>query len=113
MFSWFESMGISSSVDAIRDNFSIFNDNLPAWIYYSLPDGSWVYALTSALLIIWNGKRNLWLLIPLASGPGIETLQLLQLFPGTFDILDLVLMCLGILLSLLLLKDKRDEKEHF
>lgn len=113
MFSWFRTIGIETSVNIIRNKFSIFNDNLPEWMFYSFPDGLWVYSLTSALLIIWRGKRNLWLLIPIVSGPGIEILQFLQLFPGTFDPLDLLLMCLGIILSLLLLKEKRDEKEHF
>lgn len=104
MFSWLKRIGLEEVFEPIRENFTTLGTNLPDWILYSLPDGLWVYAFTSAILIIWDGKPSKWLFLPVISGPIVELFQLLNLFPGTFDLIDLGLMLLAILLSFKLLR---------
>jgi uncharacterized membrane protein len=82
---------------------------LPQWVYYSLPDGLWVYSFSSALLILWKGqyeKAKIWLFIPLFSGSMIEIAQGLRIFPGTFDFLDLTFTTISLLLSIIIINDK-------
>ena len=102
MFSWFENLGLSSLVTILRDKFTSFKGFVPSWFYYSLPDGLWMYSFSSSFIIFINGKKSifLWLLIPLFTGPVVEILQLLELFPGTFDIIDIFFYILAIFISL-------------
>lgn len=102
LFSWFEILGINSFSSSIRNLANPFKNDLPPWIYFSLPDGLWIYSFSSALLIFWNNdfqKLKYWLFIPFISGILIEILQQFKLFPGTFDFLDLLFSTLGLLLS--------------
>ncbi|MFT3747273.1 MAG: hypothetical protein QM768_03115 [Agriterribacter sp.] len=56
-----------------------------------VPDGLWAFALTSCLLIIWQGKVHLfWLLIAMAAGSMFEYLQWQGYLNGTGDIFDLI-----------------------
>ena len=114
MFNWFSSFGISNVILKARAYFFEIKIHLPSWIYYSLPDGLWVYALTSALLILWNNDKRkaiVWLIVPFSTGILVEILQGLSLFRGTFDILDLTFSSIGLLLSIIIinLKFKQDE----
>ena len=114
MFNWFSFIGIDNFIISARENFSEFKNYLPNWTYYSLPDGLWVYSFTSALLIYWENdtsKVKFWLIIPFATGILIEILQGLNLFPGTFDILDLAFSALGLSLSKIIINYKYKQNE--
>ena len=114
MFKWFSSFGLDGIISSTRTNLSELKYYLPNWTYYSLPDGLWVYAFTSALLIYWNNetqKVKFWLLIPFTTGILVEIFQGLKLFPGTFDILDLTFSTLGLLLSKIIINHKFKENE--
>ena len=118
MFHWFSFLGLDHFITSARDYFSVLKNDLPNWIYFSLPDGLWVYSFTSALLIYWRNdihKVKFWLLIPLTTGVLIEVLQGVKLFPGTFDFLDLAFTSLGLLLSAIIInyKFKQNEKTVF
>ena len=117
MFNWFKQIGIENVIFNIRDKISFFKYLLPNWIYFSLPDGLWIYSFTSFLLIYWDNKFEYckyWLLIPFTSSIVVEILQLLKMFPGTFDIIDLFFLTLGFSLSLIIinLKFKKYKKKH-
>jgi hypothetical protein len=115
IFNWINCLGMREHVDFIRE-FSVSSRYLiPKWLIYSLPDGLWIYSLTSTFLIIWrkNEKKvKLWLIIPLVFGILVEVLQGFNMFHGTFDILDLILLIIGFISSIILLKKKfLNEKE--
>lgn len=103
LFDWFERIGLAESLHGFRAIFIPYKENIPSWIYYSLPDGLWVYAFASALMIYWNQeieKVKYWLLIPIVSATFLEIAQGLKLLQGTFDFLDLVFTVLALILSL-------------
>ena len=93
MFSWFNSLGIENLIDFFRNKI-LFNNLIPNWVKFSLPDGIWIYSLTSLMLIIWNRDMNkskyIWLLIGPLLGLSAEFGQLIDIIPGTYDNTDLV-----------------------
>src|SRR5690554_1173370 len=102
MFQWYEKMGLGTQIMSFRGMMSGVKPILPSWVYYSLPDGLWVYSFTSALLILWNNERDIgrfWLAIPFFCGVFIEILQGLNFLPGTFDYMDIAFSILGFLIS--------------
>jgi len=118
LFKLFGLLGIDDGVYNARIIFLEFKVWLPEWLYYSLPDGLWVYSFTSVLLIIWNNeieKVKYLLLIPFFSGVLIEVFQALKLFEGTFDFLDLVFSIGGFLLSIFTInyQFKKNEKSIY
>jgi len=115
MFGWFDSIGIHGLIYKIRELLTPFKRNIPKWIYFSLPDGLWVYSFSSVLILIWRDKLKVaiaWLMIPFTSGCLVELAQFIKIFPGTFDVMDLIMTLSGITLSLLILKHKRIEKKQ-
>jgi|TARA_B100001971_G_C17889243_1_gene382118 hypothetical protein len=98
MFSWFISMGLDSLINNFRD-IVIWHNQIPDWITYNLPDGIWIYSLTSLMIIIWykdsNKSKYFWLLIGPILGITLELGQLINLFPGTFDNIDLLFYFCG------------------
>lgn len=102
LFDWFDRIGITESIYSFRQIMIPYKKNIPSWLYYSLPDGLWVYAFASALIIYWNqeiDKVKYWLLVPFVSGTFIEIAQGLKLLHGTFDFLDLAFTVLALILS--------------
>ena len=62
---------------------------LPEWLLYSLPDGCWVYATTSWMLLIW--KRWVpWAWVGVALAVVAEFGQLFGFVPGTYQTLDVL-----------------------
>ncbi len=61
---------------------------LPEWLLYCFPDGCWVYAMTSWMLIIW-ARMMPWVWVGVVMAVGAEIGQLWGVVPGTYDTLDL------------------------
>lgn len=118
IFRWIDIFEISNKFESLRIYLSQYKSNLPVWLIYSVPDALWVYSLISAIFITW-GKDFLnvkfWLVISLLIAPSLEFLQFLKLFPGTFDIIDLLFYLIGSILSLTIVKHnlKKNEKQNF
>jgi hypothetical protein len=112
MFGWIEIIGFNSEISFLREYVSPLKSWLPSWVYFSLPDGLWVYSFSSIILILWAGKINYWLIIPFITGVLVEILQGFT-FIGTFDYLDLAFSILGISTSILIInrKYKQNEKQ--
>lgn len=110
MFYWFELIGLNSPISNLRDNLYAFKQYIPPWVYFSLPDGLWVYSFTSSILILWK-KNNYWILFPIITGIMVEVLQGFSLFPGTFDYLDLTFSIIGLTLSKIIINNKFIQNE--
>ena len=93
MFNWFNSLGMKNLIDFFREHTLSIN-LIPNWIKFSLPDGIWIYSLTSLMLIIWykdsSKTKYIWLLIGPILGISAELGQLINIVPGTFDNTDLI-----------------------
>ena len=93
LFSWFKSLGFDRLINHAREIFYL-DIHPPKWLVYSLPDGIWIYSLTSLMLIIWykdsNKTKYLWFLIGPVLGISAELGQLINIVPGTFDNTDLI-----------------------
>jgi hypothetical protein len=115
VFIWIENVGLGEDVIELRDWANPILPHLPEFILYSLPDGLWAFSFSASILLIWRNeksKKYLWLLVPIVFAILPEILQKFKLFPGTFDVYDLIMSLTGIGLSLLLtqFKNKNNEK---
>ena len=116
MFQWFNLLGIESQILSYRTTFHGLKCLFPNWAYLSLPNALWVYSFTSILLIIWNDNPfKYWIIfIPFTTGVLVEFLQLVKLFPGTFDYVDFIFALISFILSILtinnLIKKKYEKK---
>lgn len=93
MFSWFDKLGLSESISVLREIFG--NKTIYSWLNYNMPAALWLFAYMYVIDAIWNNFDNailykpfFWLMPIIAILS--EFLQLLDLMPGTFDILDLL-----------------------
>ena len=97
-----QNMWVFRGIDAVGANWLVVRPDipLPGWVLYSLPDGCWVYAYTSWMLMIWR-RMNLWVVtgVVLAVGGELGQLQVVGLVPGTYDNTDMVCYLGGFLLS--------------
>ena len=79
--------------------------NLPEFILYNLPDGLWAYSLVYS--IIWVNQNANDFLFKILLGIAIaivfasEFLQLTGTIAGTFDIMDLAFLSIGIFLGII------------
>lgn len=103
VFDWVESLGLAESVLLCREIVAPIRIVIPDFIFYALPDGLWVYGLTSAMLLLWVGSRSgwatVWITVGLVLGLGGELGQLINLVPGTFDMLDMMAVGVGFVLA--------------
>jgi hypothetical protein len=98
VFRWIESLKLSPLL--VRPGW-----DLPEWMLYSFPDGCWVYAITSWMLIIWL-RVNAWVVTGFVLAVASEIGQLLSLVPGSFDALDLFFYFLGFAIPVVLHEKK-------
>lgn len=114
MFNWFKWSKIDFFTSSIRSIIYPLKSHFPSWFYFSLPDALWVYSFSSALLILWKDHFRIgkhWLLFPLILGSIVEVAQGLKLFPGTFDIWDLILTILSLCLSTIIINYKFNQND--
>ena len=102
MFSWFEQLGLSSYIVQIRECVVV---SPPDWIVYSLPDGLWMYSFFLAMRAIWlkdYSRLSLYttLILPIFIVL-TEILQYFNMFPGTYDAIDLICYTLPIFIYLI------------
>ncbi len=103
MFDWFDKLGLLEPIKELREIINPIKPYMANWIYFSLADGLWTYAFTSAFLLF--GDRNrYWLALPFLLSIGVEMLQYLGLFKGTYDPLDLLFCVIGYVLPFIVFK---------
>ena len=103
-FGWFEAWGLKDWIVHLRAALHGWDDTLPDWFLYSLPDGLWCYAATAFFSRKWADQDNAWawawtLLAP-ALGCGGEIGQIVGIVPGTFDWWDFNLSAIGAVLAI-------------
>ena len=106
MFDWCNKIGLSNSINSLRDYTNPIVKEIPHWFLYSLPDGLWIFSYISLILYIWQNsvsfKNISWILIIPILAIGSEIGQLLGLVSGTFDFADLVFYILGMTLPFII-----------
>lgn len=111
MFSWFEKVQLKGAVDWLRSNNHLQNLKIPHWVKFSLPDALWLFSFTYMILLLWDftiNKQSIgWILLAPIVGLSSEVGQLIKIIPGTFDIVDLLLLLLAAILPLLSMKNKK------
>jgi hypothetical protein len=115
MFDWIEVVGLSNVISNSRETLESVSYKLPDWIIYSLPDGLWTYSFSASIILIWNNNnRHLgyWIMIPILFSILPEMLQGLRIFPGTFDMLDLIFMAVAFEISYFSLNLKNQPYEN-
>ena len=81
VFRWIEFSGLEPFI--IRPSVE-----LPNWMLYSLPDGCWVYAATSLMLLVWN-RFVPWVWLSVVLAVASEVGQATGYVTGTFDWRDI------------------------
>lgn len=89
-------------------NIKIPIESINYFIKFLLPDGIFAFSFTNAFLLLWFKEFKLnYLIVSFAFFVLIEFFQLLNLIPGTFDILDIIVMNLFALFSYYITTKKR------
>lgn len=114
MFGWFNKIGLSDTIDLLRSNQLLQNLTIPNWIKFSLPDALWLFSFNYILLTLWNFNLNrqsaFWLLLAPTIGLLSEIGQLIGVVPGTFDLVDLLLLLIATLILFLLVNNLKPIK---
>jgi hypothetical protein len=104
MFVWFDRLGTTSTVHALRELAGPFPPLIPSAVLYNIPAACWGYALSVAIALVWRGQPayqqwTAWAVV-LAIAVGGEVVQVVQEIPGVFDpadcVFNVVAVCLGI-----------------
>lgn len=107
MFRWINALGMEPALNTIRRYCATISTGSSNWIFYSLPDGLWVYSITAFMFIIWDRRLSRRCFVWIAVGPllalGGEIGQGFGAISGTFDITDLIVCLIGAFLPLALL----------
>ena len=108
MFSWCRSLGIYGIVLQMRSSLEFVKEYLPSWFIYSLPQALWCFSGLCSIHAIWMKKnRNqeyFWIAIILMMPFLTEFMQFYHLIPGTYDVVDLVLIVMFFLLFNLIIR---------
>lgn len=96
MFSWCRRIGIYEFVMQMRSSLAFMKEYLPTWFIYSLPQALWCFSGLCCIHAIWNHRTDaherFWITTIFIFSLLTEFLQLIHVFSGTCDIVDLVLI---------------------
>lgn len=117
MFAWLNKIGLTDTIVFLRSNQLLQNLTIPNWIKFSLPDALWLFSFNYVLLTLWNFNVNqqsaFWLFLAPTIGLFSELGQLVNIVPGTFDLVDLVLLLIATLIPFLLVNNLKSIKINF
>ena len=117
MFGWFNKIGLSDTIELLRSNQQMQNLTIPSWVKFSLPDALWLFSFNYVLLTLWNFNLNrqsaFWLFLAPTIGLFSEVGQLIGVVPGTFDVMDLLLLLIATLIPSLLVNNFKSIKIKF
>jgi hypothetical protein len=119
MFSWFDALHLHNYIKILKNTMHEASLVPPKWVYFSLPNALWTFGGIFLFTSIWKEISKgylLWIFIFSMIAICSELGQLSRIIPGTFDINDLLLIIVSIVLAMviiyknLLLMDKKNEK---
>ena len=115
VFDWINSINIIRPINYLREMTICSKQYLPNWFIFSLPGGLWTFSYVTLVMLIWNNeikrKNIFWLILLPAIAIISEIGQCLKLFPGTFDLNDILFYILGFITPLILFKNKQSQKK--
>ena len=103
MFSWFDCIGLTTPIAALRYSIMPYSSIIPKWLYLSLPNALWTFGGILLFSNIWKKypmEKYLWVFIFSVIAVGSEFGQLIGIVPGTYDNNDVVLMLIFIFLAI-------------
>jgi hypothetical protein len=106
MFKWFKLLKAATPIEFLRGITMPAKQSFPEWFLYSLPDALWNFSFMSIILLIWRNQVNkencFWVFIMPLISIFSEVGQLLNIIPGTFDLMDLIFYVSGATLPVLI-----------
>jgi len=103
-FTWADEIGAGNILSNIRKITLPLLNYIPRWTLFSLPNGLWAFAYALVIATIWSGSKSQLRYFWYASIPvlvfGYELLQLTEILPGTFCLLDLAFGLAGIIIGI-------------
>jgi hypothetical protein len=104
VFRWIAIVAAPDQVMHARNTLAQLAPNVPEWILFSLPDSLWVYSFTSFMALVWresgSNRKSHWLILPFICAVASEFGQLVDIIPGTYDNLDVLLYSFAALISI-------------
>lgn len=112
MFVWFDLLGATSTVHAVRELVGPFPALIPSSVLYNLPAAYWSYALCAAVALIWRDApaHQQWAVwaVMLAIAVGGEVVQVLPEVPGVFDPADCAVNAVAAVLGTIIVSRQRE-----
>lgn len=106
MFRWFNNLGLQELVSQLR--FDYGQTNIWNWVNYNMPACLWLFSYMFVMDALWNDGNNMIYQVFIYVLPVVaimsEFLQLVNIIPGTFDILDLASYAISIILFITIKK---------
>jgi hypothetical protein len=103
-FTWADEIGAGNLLPHIRRFTLPLIDFIPNWILFSMSSGLWAFAYALIIASIWSGSKSGLRFFWFATIPilvfGYELLQLTDILPGTFCLLDLAFGLAGIIIGI-------------
>jgi hypothetical protein len=99
MFDWLDAAGLLEPIQKLRVLAEPWENSLPEWMVYSLPQGLWSFRFLLMIGCVWKHDSGLFRSYAVPLIFGVIGSELLQLGPlqGTFDWFDLTANTLGII----------------
>jgi len=106
LFHWINYFGFMDKIFIFRSYFSPVKDIIPFYLIYSIPFGLWVISYMTFIKIIWCESKSYSYDIFFWSVPIIsfisEMFQYFGVISGTFDLTDLVILGITIILGFII-----------
>ena len=106
MFRWFDNLGFHEIVSQLR--FDYGQTNIWNWVNYNMPACLWLFSYMFVMDALWNNESNMIYQVFIYILPVVailsELLQLVNILPGTFDILDMASYATSIILFITIKK---------
>lgn len=106
LFHWINYFGFMDKVFIFRSYFITVKDIIPFYLIYSIPFGLWIISYMIFIKIIWGESKGYSYDIFFWSIPVIsfisEIIQYFHLISGTFDLIDLVILGIIIVLGFII-----------
>jgi len=106
LFHWINYFGFMDEIFIFRSYFSFIKDIIPFYLIYSVPFGLWIISYMIFIKIIWGESKSYSYDIFFWSVPIIsfisEMFQYFDVISGTFDLTDLVILGITIILGFII-----------